>query len=111
MSRILGTNSSTNMKTLLKLLHLSMLLLVLPARCAWGVELPTGAPARVGDLGAPARLSIEGAQTFPQDEIRPALGMDLDYLVAAHPEATLSECLAAIENRVRAWPVPPRYDD
>ena len=99
------------MKTLLKLLHLSMLLLVLPARCAWGVELPTGAPARVGDLGAPARLSIEGAQTFPQDEIRPALGMDLDYLVAAHPEATLSECLAAIENRVRAWPVPPRYDD
>jgi len=55
------------MKTLLKLLHMSMLLLVLPARCGWGVEIPTGAPARVGDLGAPARLSIEGAQTFPQD--------------------------------------------
>jgi len=90
------------MKTLLKLLHLSMLLLVLPARCGWGVEIPTGAPARVGDLGAPARLSIEGAQTFPQDEIRRALGTDLDYLVAAHPEATLSECLAALENRVCA---------
>ena len=90
------------MKTLLKLLHVSMLLLVLPARCGWGVEIPTGAPARVGDLGAPARLSIEGAQTFPQDEIRRALGTDLDYLVAAHPEATLSECLAALENRVCA---------
>jgi len=102
MSKILGTNPSTNMKTLLKLLHLSMLLLVLPARCGWGVEIPTGAPARVGDLGAPARLSIEGAQTFPQDEIRRALGTDLDYLVAAHPEATLSECLAALENRVCA---------
>ena len=65
-------------------------------------RLPSGAPARVGDLGAPARLSIEGAQTFPQDEIRRALGTDLDYLVAAHPEATLSDCLAALENRVCA---------
>ena len=33
-------------------------------RCAWGAEVPPGAPARAGDLGAPARVSIEGAQTF-----------------------------------------------
>ena len=86
------------MKTLSKLLHLSMLLLVFPARCAWGAELPPVTPARVGDLGDPAQLSIEGVQIFTQDEIRRALQSDLDYLVAAHPEATLSECLAALRS-------------
>lgn len=90
------------MKTPLNFLLLSMLLLVLPARCAWGVEVPTGAPIHVGDLGDPARVAIEGMQTFTQDDIRRALQADLDYLVAAHPEATLAECLAALEDRVRA---------
>src|SRR5664279_2274048 len=90
------------MKTHSKVLHLSVLLLILQVHCASGVEIPTGAPGRVGDLGDPARLSIEGAQTFTEGDIRRALGSDLDYLVAAHPEATLSECLTALEDRVRA---------
>jgi len=102
MIQVLQTNPSTNMKTLLKLLHLSVLLLVLPAHCAWGVEIPTGAPTRVGDVGDPARLSIEGVHTFTEGDIRHGLQTDLDYLVAAHPEATLSECLAALEDRIRA---------
>src|ERR1017187_1271755 len=89
------------MKTFSKILHLSVLLLVLQARCAWGVEIPTGAPERVGNLGAPARLSIEGGLTFTEGDIRRALQSDLDYLVAAHPEASLSECLAALEKRIR----------
>jgi len=100
--QVLRTNPSTKMKTLLKVLRLSVLLLVLPARCAWGLEIPTGAPARVGPLGESERLSIEGPQTFTEGEIRRALQSDLDYLVAAHPEATLAECLAALEDRVRA---------
>jgi hypothetical protein len=90
------------MKTFSNILHLSMLLLALPVRCAWGVEVPTGAPERVGILGDPDRLSIEGAQTFTEGDIRRALQSDLDYLVAAHPEASLSECLAAAEKRIRA---------
>ena len=88
------------MKTFSKILHLSVLLFVLQARCAWGVEIPTGAPAHVGNLGDPARLSIEGTQTFTEGNIRRALQSDLDYLVAAHPEAGLSECLAAAEKRI-----------
>jgi|GEM_PF-4054097 hypothetical protein len=102
LTKVLGTNPSTTMKTLSKVLHLSVLLLVLQARCAWGVEIPTGAPARVGPLGESARLSIEGPQTFTEGDIRRALRTDLDYLVASHPEATLAECLAALEDRVRA---------
>jgi hypothetical protein len=90
------------MKTISEVLHLSVLLLVLQARCAWSVEIPAGAPAHVGDLGDPGRLAIEGAQTFAEGEIRRTLRADLDYLVASHPEATLAECLAALEYRVRA---------
>jgi hypothetical protein len=90
------------MKTFSKILHLSVLLLVLQARCAWGVEIPTSAPERVGNLGEPARLSIEGGLTFTEGDIRRALQSDLDYLVAAHPDASLSECLAAVEKRIRA---------
>src|ERR1039458_4110068 len=90
------------MKTHSKILHLSVLLLVIQAHCALGVEIPTGAPAHVGNLGDPARLSIEGGQTFTEGDIRRALQSDLDYLVAAHPEASLSECLAALEKRIRA---------
>ncbi len=102
MTMVLGANPSTKMKTLSKVPHLSLLLLVLQARCAWGLEAPNGAPARVGPLGEPERLSIEGVQTFTQGEIRRALRTDLDYLVASHPEATLAECLAALEDRLRA---------
>jgi hypothetical protein len=90
------------MKTHSKILHLSVLLLVIQAHCALGVEIPTGAPAHVGNLGDPARLSIEGGQTFTEGDIRRALQSDLDYLVAAHPEASLSDCLAALEKRIRA---------
>jgi hypothetical protein len=81
--------------------HLLLLLLVLQAPCAPGVEIPTGAPARVGPLGESERLSIEGVQTFTEADIRRALRTDLDYLVASHPEATLAECLVALEDRVR----------
>ena len=101
MTKASRTNPSTKMKTISTVLQLSVLLLVLQARCAWGVEIPAGAPTRVGDLGDPARLSITGTQTFTEGEIRHALRADLDYLVASHPEATLAECLAALENRVR----------
>ncbi len=90
------------MKTFSKILHLSVLLLVIQARCASGVEIPTGAPERVGNLGDPARLSIEGGLTFTEGDIRRALQSDLDYLVAAHTEASLSECLTAAEKRIRA---------
>ena len=90
------------MKTLPKILHLSVLLLVIQARGAWGVEILTGTPDRVGNLGDPARLSIEGGQTFTEGDMRRALQSDLDYLVAAHPEASLSECLAVVEQRIRA---------
>jgi parvulin-like peptidyl-prolyl isomerase len=79
-----------------------MLLLVLQVVCAWGVEIPPGAPNRIGNLGEPAQVSIEGTQIFTDGEIRGALGRDLDYLIAAHPEATLSECLTAVEQRIRA---------
>jgi outer membrane protein assembly factor BamA len=89
------------MKTFSNILHLSVLLLVIQTRCAWGVEIPTGAPERVGNLGDPARLSIEGGHTFTEDDIRRALQSDQDYLVAAHPEASFSECLAGVEKRIR----------
>jgi thiol-disulfide isomerase/thioredoxin len=90
------------MKTISKiLLRVSVLLFVIQAHCGLGVELPTGAPDRVGNMGDPARLSIEGVQTFTEGDIRGALQSDLDYLVAAHPEASLSGCLAAVERRIR----------
>jgi parvulin-like peptidyl-prolyl isomerase len=88
------------MKTPLGLLHLLAFLTI--AQRTWGAEVPPGVPARVGDLGTPAKLSIEGVQTFTEGDIRRALQSDLDYLVAAHPEATLAGCLAALEDRVRA---------
>ena len=82
--------------------QLLLLLLVLQAPCDWGVEIPTGGPARVGLLGGSERLSIEGVQTFTEADIRRALRTDLDYLVASHPEASPAQCLAALEDRVRA---------
>jgi hypothetical protein len=90
------------MNTLLRFRHLLGFLFVLHACCGLGVEMPTGASARIGEAGDPARLWIEGVKTFTEAELRRALRSDLDYLVAAHPEATPSECLAALEERVRA---------
>jgi hypothetical protein len=90
------------LKTLSRVLHLSVLLLVLQARSVWGVEIPTDAPTRVADVGDPARVPVEGVQIFTEGDIRRALQTDLDYLVASHLEGTLAECLATIEDRVRA---------
>jgi hypothetical protein len=90
------------MKTLSKVLHLSVLLLVPQARSAWGVEIPNDAPTRVADVGDPARVAVEGVQIFTEGDIRRAPQTDWDYLVASHLEATLAECLATLEDRVRA---------
>jgi outer membrane protein assembly factor BamA len=90
------------MKAHTRFVHLLALLTVALTQRTWGAEVPPGAPARVGDVGAPARLSIEGVRTFTEGDIRRALRSDLDYLVASHSEATLAEGLAALEDRVRA---------
>lgn len=56
----------------------------------------------VGALGDPARLDIEGAKSFASEDIKRALAGDVDFLLAAHPDAPLAEFLAALRDKALA---------
>lgn len=57
---------------------------------------------RVGDLGDPSRLVIEGAKSFTADEIREALGGDLAVVAASAADAPLADLQTIIAKKLAA---------
>ena len=55
----------------------------------------------MGNLGDPARIVFEGAKTFPVDELRGALRVDLKYQAASRPSCETSEFLRKLEARIQ----------
>jgi hypothetical protein len=56
----------------------------------------------VGEWGDPQRVTIEGSETFPAEEICQALFRDVHVLLASHPLAPRSGFAPAIEQRLLA---------
>jgi tetratricopeptide (TPR) repeat protein len=61
-----------------------------------------GEDAVVGDFGNPERLVIDGVKTFSPKEIREALSLSPEFLLAADPDAALIDCVVATERLIRA---------
>lgn len=55
---------------------------------------------RVGKLGHPSRLAVEGAKTFSADEIRDELFDDLDIVAASEKNAPLQKLKALIAEKI-----------
>jgi tetratricopeptide (TPR) repeat protein len=56
----------------------------------------------VGDFGDAERLVIEGAKTFSPKEIKEALSLNPEFLLAADPDGPLYNCVATTERLIRA---------
>jgi hypothetical protein len=52
----------------------------------------------VGDLGSTRKLMFEGNRTFPAEELRKALGMDVGYVMASHPSAEFADFPPVIQK-------------
>ena len=81
------------MKTFSKILHLSMLLLVIQALCAWGVAIPTGAPGRVG-------ICDLGLRRMAMDDFR------RDYRMLLDPGSAMTHCLANLARELGILTAP-----
>ncbi|MGH7194446.1 MAG: hypothetical protein ACREJM_13075, partial [Candidatus Saccharimonadales bacterium] len=57
---------------------------------------------RVGTLGAPGKLVVEGANAFSSGGIREALFNELDVIVACDPDAPLTELTTVIAEKTAA---------
>ncbi|MFO1045630.1 MAG: hypothetical protein U0941_27940 [Planctomycetaceae bacterium] len=57
-------------------------------------------PKVVGILGDPERIQFIGNEKIESRDLRAALGFDLEFLVAAHPDAPLAQLLPLLELRL-----------
>ena len=57
-------------------------------------------PNVVGILGDPERIQFIGNEKIESRDLRAALGFDLEFLVAAHPDAPLAQLLPLLELRL-----------
>lgn len=57
---------------------------------------------RVGRLGDPARFEIEGAKSFPADEIRQALFNELEVVASSDADAPLAALLKLLAEKATA---------
>lgn len=55
----------------------------------------------VGQLGDPARLTIQGSKTFPAEQIRLAIARDMTVQITSSPTAKLDRYLTALQERVK----------
>ena len=74
-------------------------------------------PELVGEFWSVKCLKFKGVQTFTEDNIRAALGMNPDFLLAAHPTAPFPAYLETVRGLVTAGyrnsgflPRPRRYE-
>ncbi len=55
---------------------------------------------KVGEVGDPSLLVLEGNSSYPTKAIRDALSSSASYLLAAHPQAQLKPFLAVLEQKI-----------
>lgn len=77
----------------IRLLNCSVVLLLLTATA-------TAAPETVGELGDLDSVQFVGNDTFSSKQIRAALGLNLDVLLAGHPAAPFGELLRTLDDKV-----------
>ncbi len=70
--------------------------------CFTQVAIARENPPCVGDFGDPERLVIEGTKTFSPKEIREALSLNPEFLLAADPDGPLYNCVATTERLICA---------
>ncbi len=58
-------------------------------------------PATVGELGDPDRIQFAGNESFDSQQLRSALGFNMDILLAGHPDTPRDELLSLLEHKVR----------
>jgi len=66
------------------------------------LQLTTGVSATVGSCGDPATISVHGAAFMTADDIRAAIGGDLDLLSIRRDDAPRAAWLTAVADAVRA---------
>ena len=72
-------------------------------RCSAAEPVPPAkesAPLLVGDYGRKEALVIEGNGSFTKDQILSGMTFDLDYHLAAHPDAPLADYLTVLERKI-----------
>lgn len=78
----------------LRILTVTLLLVVAEsAQCDDSVS-------RVGELGFPENWLIEGVESFEPERVRRSLSLDFDVVLAAHPQAPLSQFAGVLRQRL-----------